>query len=123
MSEIEDFVETFFFFCKPFAWYIYYSHVLQTKASFFVLARCLFLLSDRHRHPRCQSYHHRLPPPDNSPGVYYMLWRAVVCCCVAMDESQEDMFFGALVSLVRNGLTDEDPALKGAYLNSYQVGG
>lgn len=34
--------------------------------------------------------------------------------------SQEDMFFGALVTLVRNGLTDEDPALKGAYLNSYQ---
>lgn len=31
------------------------------------------------------------------------------------------MYFGALVSLVRNGLTDEDPALKGAYLNSYQV--
>ena len=33
------------------------------------------------------------------------------------------MFFGALVTLVRNGLTDEDPALKGAYLNSYQVRG
>lgn len=57
-----------------------------------------------------------------------MLWYAVVCCgiavvCCAMNESQEDMFFGALVTLVRNGLTDEDPALKGAYLNSYQVGG
>lgn len=31
------------------------------------------------------------------------------------------MFYSALVTLVRNGLTDEDPALHGAYLNSYQV--
>ena len=36
-------------------------------------------------------------------------------------DSQEDMFYGALVNLVRNGLTDEGvPALSGAYLNSYQ---
>eukprot|EP00752_Nemacystus_decipiens_P005152 g4675.t1 len=35
--------------------------------------------------------------------------------------SQEDMFYGALVNLVRNGLTDDGvPALSGAYLNSYQ---
>lgn len=31
------------------------------------------------------------------------------------------MFYEALVRLVRNGLTDEDPALHGAYLNAYQV--
>lgn len=35
--------------------------------------------------------------------------------------TQEDMFYGALVNLVRNGLTDEGmPALSGSYLNSYQ---
>ena len=31
------------------------------------------------------------------------------------------MFYSALVGLLRNGLADEDPALNGAYLNSYQV--
>ncbi|CBJ25993.1 conserved unknown protein [Ectocarpus siliculosus] len=35
--------------------------------------------------------------------------------------TQEDMFYHALVNLVKNGLTDEGvPALSGAYLNSYQ---
>eukprot|EP00903_Cladosiphon_okamuranus_P016916 g15594.t1 len=36
-------------------------------------------------------------------------------------DTQEDMFYCALVNLVRHGLTDEGvPALTGAYLNSYQ---
>ncbi|CAM9182386.1 unnamed protein product [Hapterophycus canaliculatus] len=35
--------------------------------------------------------------------------------------TQEEMFYGALINLVRHGLTDEGvPALSGAYLNSYQ---
>lgn len=35
--------------------------------------------------------------------------------------TQEDMFYHALINLVKNGLTDEGvPALSGAYLNSYQ---
>lgn len=35
--------------------------------------------------------------------------------------SQENSFYDALVTLVRNGLTDESPALQGPYLNSFQV--
>lgn len=35
--------------------------------------------------------------------------------------TQEDMFYDALINLVRHGLTDEGvPALSGAYLNSYE---
>lgn len=34
---------------------------------------------------------------------------------------QENSFYDALVTLVHNGLSDESPALNGAYLNSFQV--
>lgn len=63
---------------------------------------------------------------NKPPSFFYFLSGkypapAATAAEICIGTSQEDMFFGSLVTLVRNGLTDEDPALKGAYLNSYQV--